>query len=149
MTDQPTTYESQAELAADIGDPRYSQSARYREGVAAKLQASIDAGTIARPAQFTDYDSTIYSKTIRHEPEAMYGSANPLPKPHPLFEEAQKVGSGFFDGPAAIAAATGAPQWYLDPSYQQAVKEKIDRSIREKWISPGLEALDPSQRFTR
>jgi hypothetical protein len=42
-----------------------------------------------------------------------------------------------------------APQYDLDPTYREAVRAKIDRSIREKWITPGLQALDPSQRFTR
>jgi hypothetical protein len=79
----------------------------------------------------------------------MYGPANPMPGANPLMAEAAKVRSGCFAGPEAIANAMAAPQYDLDPTYREAVRAKIDRSIREKWITPGLQALDPSQRFTR
>ena len=148
MTDQ-TTYESQADLARDIADPRYAESPRYRDEVAAKLRQSVDAGTISAPAQFTSYGDTIHTRTAYHEPEAMYGSANPMPGADPLMAEAAKIGSGFFEGPEAIANAMAAPHFDLDVGYQRAVADKIGRSIREGFITPDLKPVDPSKRFSR
>ena len=99
--------------------------------------------------QRIDPGETTYTRYAFREPEGTYGSHNPIPGADPTWAEAGKIGSGFFDGPEAIAAAMAAPVFAIDPGYQQAVREKIDRSIREKWLAPDLTALDPSLRFTR
>jgi hypothetical protein len=145
------TYESRADLIAAQQDPRYAQSPRYREEVAAKLERSMTAGTITQMAQHIRHEDMIGTRHVRleAEPEGIYGGAVKLPGADPIWAEAGKVGGGFFDGPEAIARAKAAPHYEVDSGYQQAVQEKIARSIREKFIDTNLQALDPAGRFTR
>lgn len=151
MTDEPISYEDRGEYLRAVADPQYAQSARYRDQVAAKLQASMTSGTITPMGRRADYGSTIHTRNVFHEPQAIYGSHNPLPGADPLMAEAAKVGiaGSLFEGPEQIAAAMGAPQFDLDPTYQEAVHAKIGRSIRAGSIDTNFNALDPSKGSAR
>jgi hypothetical protein len=150
MTDETTTYEDRGEYLKAVADPAYAESARYRDGVAAKLQRSLDAGTVTPMGQrVAPYSDRRDSRVATFEAEGVYGELNPMPKADPVWAEAIKVGSGFFDGPESIALAMAAPQFDLDAGYREAVHAKITRSINERWITADFTPVDPSRRFTR
>ena len=46
----------------------------------------------------------------------------------------------------ALPIDFSAPAFAIDPTYQQAVREKIERSIREGYLTADLKAADPAQR---
>jgi hypothetical protein len=157
------TYEDQGQLLADQRSPEYATSSRYRQGVQEKLQRTHAAGGFSRSQPLGELGSSVSyfqhgeGSTIHtgrfgrtNEPEGVYGGAVKLPGADPIFAEAAKVNTEhFFDGPEAIARAMAAPHYEVDAGYQQAVQEKIARSIREKFIDTNLQALDPAGRFTR
>ncbi|HEX3888496.1 MAG TPA: hypothetical protein VHW05_13445 [Phenylobacterium sp.] len=150
-TDADLVYEDRGEYLKAVAAPDYAASGRYRAQVAEKLQRSMEAGTIQSMGQYTAHADTIWQRNVVHEqtPEALYGTHNPMPSADPVWAEAAKVGTGFFADPEAIARAMAAPHYSRDPSYQQAVRAKIERSINERWITTDLAARDPKDRFTR
>jgi hypothetical protein len=146
------TYENDAELAAARADPRYQESQRYRDEVAAKMAASRAAGTVKTEGSYVGHGngSSFHTMVARQTaPETLYGMGQDMPGADPVWAEAAKVATGYFDGPEAIARAMAAPQYEIDPSYRQAVLEKIGRSQRENWIDANLQALPVAKRFTR
>jgi hypothetical protein len=152
MTDNANTpptddvYFDRSEFLKAASAPEYATSERYRQDVAAKLQRSLDAGTVTPMGQRIAHEDTSVTWTAYSAPEQMYGSHNPLPGAHPVWAEAQKVATGFFRGPEEIAAAMGAPHFDRDPTYREAVREKIGRSIREGHINTDFAAADPAKR---
>ncbi len=152
MTDQPI-YEDRADYLKAVAAPEYAQSARYRDEVATKLQASMAAGTVTPMGQFVgQHRDAINGRMMTPQrPEALYSpGTNPMPTADPIWAEAGKVGSvAFFENPEQIANAMAAPHFEIDAGYREAVREKIERSIRESYITPDFQPIDPSKRFSR
>jgi len=146
-------FHDHSEMQAAQAAPEYKTSGRYREEFAAKFARSQAAGRIGSLGQRHAHGegSTFHTRTAQmaDEPQ-MYGSGNPMPGANPRWAEAANVNKqAFFDGPEAIARAMAAPQFDLDPSYRDAVREKIDRSIRERWIGDDFQARPVTDRFSR
>lgn len=148
-----STFYDRTEMLAAMQDPQYATSARYRDQIAAKVARSRDAGTISAQGEARTHNGL--SERFSHNPAetaAVYGNGHStMPGANPAWDEARKVSmpGTFFEGPEAIAAAMGAPQFQVDEGYRQAVKNKIDRSIREGFIGTDFQPLDPSQRYAR
>jgi hypothetical protein len=157
------TYTDRGQLLADQQSPEYGTSPRFRQEVADRLARTHAAGGFSRAQPAGEVTSTvsrvehgegktIHTSTVAREntPNALYSPGhNAMPGANPLYAEAAKVGSGFFDGPEAIARAMAAPHFETDAGYRQAVSDKIGRSQREGFIDAGLNALDPAKRFAR
>jgi hypothetical protein len=153
MSEQDTsTYYDRSEFLAAAKAPEYATSARYREEVSGKLARSTAAGTITSMGQSISRDDTVHTRTVHNQPEgqALFGNGvGHALGAEPSWAEASKVSQGCFDSPEAIARAMAAPQFDIDPSYKQAVRNKIDRSIREGYLTADLKAADPAQRYVK
>ena len=133
-----------SEVREAMADPLYQTSARYRDNVAAKLQRSQAAGTVGRMGEYYPQGGRVHTRTASDEDANVNGFI--VRGAHPAWAEAGRVTQGFFKSPAEIANALDAPACDIDPTYQQAVRDKIARSIREGWLTADLEAADPATR---
>lgn len=152
-TDPNSTFYDRSEFLAATQAPEYATSARYRQEVQDKLARSYEAGTMTLMGERRTHNGlttrTVYSNA---ETQAVYGNGMGRSLgADPVMAEAAAVATpgSFFNGPEEIARAMGAPQYEADPSYQDAVRNKIARSIREGFIGTDLRPLDPSKRFSR
>jgi hypothetical protein len=131
-----------SEVRTAMNDPRYRTSGRFRDEVAAKLHRSHQAGTVASQASYHDGSK----RTLGKDRDYSYGNpkANSggfiQPPADPILAEAGRVAApgSFFTETETLAAAMGAPQFDLDPSYREALREKIARSIREGYLTRDL-----------
>lgn len=139
-------YWDRSEFQKAASAPEYRDSARFRDEVAAKLQRSIAAGRITPMGEQITHEQRTHTRNASSTNEGLYGEVVAMPGPHPHWAEAGKIGTGFFKGPDEIANAFSAPAFAIDPTYQQAVREKIERSIREGYLTADLKAADPAQR---
>lgn len=136
---QADTFYDMAELREAMNDPRYRTSARYRDEVAAKMHRSQQAGTVERQSSYhSRVNVRAPTRTATNE-----GDIQGLGKPagsEPFYAEALRVSQpgSFFTTGEDIASAMGAPQFDIDPTYREALREKIARSIREGYITPDL-----------
>jgi hypothetical protein len=145
------TFYDMSEVREAMGDPRYRTSARYRDEVAAKLHRSQQAGTVVSQ---TSYHGS-QKRTLGRDRDYDFGHPNAnanangfiQPGADQAWAEAAKVGQAgsIFKSPEEIMWAMSAPHFEADAAYQQAVREKIDRSIREGWITRDFQTAKPSQ----
>ncbi|WP_374469934.1 hypothetical protein [Phenylobacterium sp.] len=144
-TNEPTgIFYDRAEFLKAASSPEYAASARYRDDVAAKLQRSMEAGTISPMGEFINPADRTHTRNAYYADDNANGYI--VQGADPTWAEAGKVGRGFFKSPEEIAAAFSAPAYEIDPTYQNAVREKIGRSIREGFLTPDLQAADPAER---
>jgi hypothetical protein len=140
------TFYDMSEVREAMNDPRYRSSARYRDEVAIKLQRSQQAGTVASQASYHHRTNTrAPTRTVTNEGEVQ-GLGKPAAS-QPFWAEASRVNQpgSVFTTIEATAAAMGAPQFDIDPTYREAVREKIARSIREGYLDANLNPTGKGQ----
>lgn len=141
------TFFDRAELMEAMAAPEYATSGRYRDQIAAKLHRSVAAGTITPMGEQVAHHERSHTRTAYNTDAGLYGDAVVMPKGDAAWAEAGKVADGgYFKTPEQVAAAFSAPAFEIDPTYQQAVRTKIERSQREGWLTADLQASDPTQR---
>lgn len=119
-------YYDRDELIAAQKAPEYASSARYRDEVTAKLQRSLQAGTITPMGSHQTPAQRVHTVHAVNLEEGIYGGSQPMPKPASPFG----MTLGTFKTLDEITAATSVDS-YRDPTYRRAVTERIQRSIRE------------------
>jgi hypothetical protein len=140
------TFYDMSEVRAAMNDPLYRTSARYRDEVAAKLHRSQQAGTVVS-------QSSYHSRTNSRTPTRTAindGETSGLGKTaasQPFWAEAGKVSQpgSFFKTTEEVAAAMGAPQFDVDRTYQEALRAKIERSIRAGYLTADLRTTGKDQ----
>lgn len=115
-----------SEVREAMSDPRYKTSARYRDDVAAKLHRSQAAGTVGRMSEHHPQGGWVYTTEKNTADEGLYGSSQLMTKPASPFG----MNMGTFKTLDEIHSAMSAIS-AIDPTYRQAVTERIERSIRE------------------
>lgn len=141
MTD--AIFYDRGEFLAAAAAPEYATSARYRDEVAAKLQRSLEAGTVTPMGQEVTHevrtDPYRIERTMPLAEQGLYGAGVPATGALPQWAEAAKVGNGsFFKSVEEVALAMAAPAYEADPTYRDAVYEKMQRSFREGTLDPAL-----------
>lgn len=141
--DPADCYFDRSEFLAATASPEYRTSARHREEVAGKLQRSIASGRITPMGEQISHSDRTHTRTAFNEMDLANGFT--MSGAEPTWAEAGRVGSGFFKDPEEIANAFAAPAFEIDPTYQQALREKIARSVREGWLTADLRAAVPAR----
>lgn len=132
------------ELLEAMASPEYRTSARYRDELTAKMQRSVQAGRITPMGEFVDPAQRSHTRTAYYADDNANGFI--MPGADPTWAEAGKAGRGFFKSPEEIAGAMSAPHFDADPTYRDAVREKIGRSIREGLLTADLQTAAPADR---
>jgi hypothetical protein len=150
MTDNNDTtpaadlYWDRAEYLKAVAAPEYRESPRYRAEVAERLQRSMAAGRITSMGEHIRPGQRGHERTAYSEGDGQTGYT--VPAADPTWAEAIKVGQGYFKNEVEIANAMAAPAFEIDQTYQRALREKVQRSIREGLIGTDFRAIDPAQR---
>jgi hypothetical protein len=146
---QAETFYDHSEVREAMNDPRYRTSARYRDELAAKLHRSQQAGTVARQSQYYDHRQRVRGRERNPAWGNPDANSNGFTQPDavPEWAEAAKVGQAgsFFKTPEEIMQAMSAPHFDTDTSYRLALKDKIDRSIREGYVTSDFQLGPRSQ----
>lgn len=133
------------EMLKAMSAPDYAISPRYRENVAAKLQRSMEAGRISQMGEEIVRPQVRQERIVSRPEDGQNGFT--VAGAHPAWAEASKANDGsFFKSQEEIANAFSAPAFEIDRSYQEAVREKIARSIREGYLTSDLKPANPFQR---
>ena len=115
-----------SEVREAMSDPRYKTSARYRDDVAAKLHRSQAAGTVGRMGQEHPQGGWVHTTNSSLGEEGLYGSSQLMTKPNSPFGMTLGTFKTLDEIHAAMTTVSA-----VDPTYRQAVTERIERSIRE------------------
>lgn len=138
-------YYDRDEYLKAAASPEYKVSPRFRDEVAGKLQRSMQAGRFTSMAEEITHAQRVHTRTAYRPGSNENGYI--VPGADPAWAAAGKVASDhYFKSPAEIADAFSAPAFEADRTYQDAVRAKIARSVREGFLTPDLKAADPAQR---
>jgi hypothetical protein len=140
--DTPELFYDRNELLDAMAAPEYAKSPRYRDQVSEKLNRSLHVGTLTPMGERIDPSQLTHTRNV-YDPDAN-ANGYTVRGPFPEMVEALRVNTGFFHTPEQIADAMSAPQFEIDLSYRRALKDKIDRSVREGRITPDLQAVTPT-----
>lgn len=140
---QDDLYYDHGEFLDAAASPEYQTSARYRDDVAAKLQRSIGAGNITPMGEEIRHDQRLKESEPYTDEEGHYGGTVQIAGALPEWAEAAKVSIGTFGSLEEVALAMAAPVCEIDPTYRRALREKIDRSVREGTLPSDVFKLAP------